>query len=94
MIADAINVQLLPRVVGAVQSRGGRIFVAFDLSASMWGSIKEQTNALAESVGGPWKTPNEARADQGMGPIAGGDALYPPRAAAPAAGGGGGGGAA
>jgi hypothetical protein len=60
--------------------------VRFDLSAQQWGSLKEQTNAFAGSVGGPWKAPNEARADLGLPPIAGGDVLYPPRSTPPGGG--------
>jgi hypothetical protein len=52
MIADAVNLQLVPRLLGPTQTAGGRIFVEFNLSAQMWGSIKEQTTALAEATGG------------------------------------------
>jgi hypothetical protein len=53
MIANAINLQLVPRLLGPTQTAGGRIYVAFDLSASQWDSIKEQTTVLAEATGGP-----------------------------------------
>jgi HK97 family phage portal protein len=86
LIADQMNAFLPERVLGATQTAGGRITARFDISTQQWGSIKEQTNALAESVGGPWQTVNEARAELGLPPLPDGDRLYPPRAAPPAGG--------
>jgi hypothetical protein len=63
--------------VGGIRSLVGGCNAWADLAE---GSLKEQTNALAEAVGGPWQTPNEARKELGMSPHPDGDRLYPPKA--------------
>jgi len=46
--------------------------------ALMEATTKERYEANGKAVGGPWKTVNEAREEDGKSEIAGGDVLYPP----------------
>jgi HK97 family phage portal protein len=58
--------------------------VEFDFSKFVKPSPVDETNMLNVMVNGGWMTPNEARAQRGLPPIAGGDALrIPPGAAVP-----------
>jgi HK97 family phage portal protein len=56
----------------------------FDYRKFVKPSAVDETNMLNTMVNGGWITPNEARAERGLPPIAGGDALrIPPGASAP-----------
>ena len=73
MIQQRINSFLLP-MVGADPDT----YVIFDLTEKLKGSFEERASILQASVGGPWMTRNEARADNDMPPVEGGDELIVP----------------
>ena len=73
MIQQRINAFLLP-MVGA----DPETYVEFDLTEKLKGSFEERASILQASVGGPWMTRNEARADNNLPPIEGGDELIVP----------------
>lgn len=73
MLQQRINSFLLP-MVGADQN----LYVEFDLTEKLKGSFEERASILQSSVGGPWLTRNEARADNNLPPIEGGDELIVP----------------
>jgi HK97 family phage portal protein len=58
--------------------REAGLFLRHDLDALMRATTKDRYDAYQRAVGGPIMVPNEARAIEGLGPIAGGDVLYPP----------------
>lgn len=73
MLQQRINSFLLP-MVGADPS----LYVEFDLTEKLKGSFEERASILQASVGGPWMTRNEARADNNLPPVDGGDELITP----------------
>ena len=73
MLQQRINAFLLP-MIGASPDT----YVVFDLKEKLKGSFEERASILQASVGGPWMTRNEARADNDMPPIEGGDGLIVP----------------
>ena len=73
MLQQRINSFLLP-MVGADSDT----YVIFDLTEKLKGSFEERASILQSAVGGPWMTRNEARADNDMPPIDGGDELIVP----------------
>ena len=73
MFQQRINSFLLP-MVGADPNT----YVEFDLTEKLKGSFEERASILQASVGGPWLTRNEARADNNLPPIEGGDELIVP----------------
>lgn len=73
MIQQRFNSFLLP-MVGA----DARTYVEFDLSEKLKGSFEERASILQSAVGGPYMTRNEARADNNLPPIEGGDELIVP----------------
>lgn len=73
MIQQRLNSFLLP-IIGADQ----KTYVEFDLTEKLKGSFEERASILQASVGGPWMTRNEARADNNLPPIEGGDDLIVP----------------
>lgn len=73
MLQQRINSFLLP-MVGA----NPETYVEFDLAEKLKGSFEERASILQASVGGPWLTRNEARADNNLPPIEGGDDLIVP----------------
>ena len=73
MLQQRINSFLLP-MVGADPNT----YVEFDLTEKLKGSFEERASILQASVGGPWLTRNEARADNNLPPIEGGDDLIVP----------------
>ena len=73
MLQQRINSFLLP-MLGA----DPRMYVEFDLKEKLKGSFEERASILQASVGGPWMTRNEARADNNLPPIEGGDELIVP----------------
>lgn len=73
MLQQRINSFLLP-MVGADPSE----YVEFDLNEKLKGSFEERASIIQSSVGGPWLTRNEARADNNLPPIDGGDDLIVP----------------
>jgi HK97 family phage portal protein len=74
MIQQRINSFLLP-MLGADPAQ---TYVEFDLTEKLKGSFEERASILQSSVGGPWLTRNEARADNNLPPIEGGDQLIVP----------------
>ena len=73
MLQQRINSFLLP-MIGADPDT----YVEFDLTEKLKGSFEERASILQASVGGPWLTRNEARADNNLPPIDGGDELIVP----------------
>lgn len=73
MIQQRINSFLLP-MIGA----NDRTYVEFDLNEKLKGSFEERASILQSAVGGPWMTRNEARADNNLPPLEGGDELIVP----------------
>lgn len=73
MLQQRINAFLLP-MVGADPDT----YVEFDLTEKLKGSFEERASILQASVGGPWMTRNEARADNNLPPVDGGDELIVP----------------
>lgn len=73
MLQQRINSFLLP-MVGADENT----YVEFDLTEKLKGSFEERASILQSSVGGPWMTRNEARADNNLPPVVGGDELIVP----------------
>jgi hypothetical protein len=53
-------------------------YVEFDLTEKLKGSFEERASILQAAVGGPWMTRNEARADNNLPPVEGGDELIVP----------------
>ena len=73
MIQQRINSFLLP-MIGAEPGT----YVEFDLTEKLKGNFEERASILQSSVGGPWLTRNEARRDNNLPPIEGGDELIVP----------------
>ncbi len=73
MLQQRYNAFLLPKV-GADPST----YVEFDLTEKLKGSFEERASILQAAVGGPWMTRNEARADNNLPPIDGGDEIIVP----------------
>ena len=73
MLQQRINSFLLP-MIGADPST----YVIFDLEEKLKGSFEERASIYQSAVGGPWMTRNEARADNDLPPIEGGDELIVP----------------
>lgn len=73
MIQQRINSFLLP-MLGADPDT----YVEFDLTEKLKGNFEERASVIQSSVGGPWMTRNEARADNNLPPVDGGDALIVP----------------
>lgn len=73
MLQQRINSFLLP-MIGADPST----YVEFDLTEKLKGSFEERASILQSAVGGPWMTRNEARADNNLSPLDGGDELIVP----------------
>ena len=73
MFQQRINAFMLP-MIGADEST----YVEFDLTEKLKGSFEERASILQASVGGPWLTRNEARADNNLPPIEGGNELIVP----------------
>ena len=73
MIQQRINSFLLP-MIGADPD----LYVEFDLTEKLKGSFEERAAILQAAVGGPWMTRNEARADNNLPPIDGGDDIIVP----------------
>ena len=73
MLQQRINSFLLP-MIGADKNT----YVEFDLTEKLKGSFEERASILQSAVGGPWMTRNEARADNNLPPVDGGDDLIVP----------------
>ena len=73
MLQQRFNAFLLPMIDADTNS-----YVEFDLTEKLKGSFEERANILQTSVGGPWLTRNEARADNNLPPSEGGDELIVP----------------
>ena len=84
MLQQRINAFLLPKI-GAVPGT----YCEFDLSEKLKGDFEQRASVIQSSVGGPWITRNEARRDNNLPPVPGGDELIVPLNVATAEGGGG-----
>lgn len=73
MIQQRFNSFLLPKV-----KADKTLYVEFDLTEKLKGSFEERASILQSAVGGPWMTRNEARADNNLPPVEGGDELIVP----------------
>lgn len=73
MFEQRINAFLLPRI-GEPEGN----YLEFDMQGKLRGSFEEQTQVMQSAVGGPWMTPNEARARVNLPAIEGGDELVVP----------------
>lgn len=73
MLQQRINAFLLPKIGAAPGT-----YVEFDLTEKIKGSFEERAGIIQASVGGPWLTRNEARRDNNLPPIQGGDELIVP----------------
>lgn len=74
MFQQRINGFLIPMVGGDPE----RTYAEFDLTEKLKGSFEERASILQSAVGGPWMTRNEARADNNLPPVDGGDDLIVP----------------
>ena len=73
MIQQRINSFLFPLVGGTSD-----MYVEFDLTEKLKGSFEERASILQAAVGAPYMTRNEARADNNLPPVEGGDELITP----------------
>lgn len=73
MLQQRINSFLLPKLGADYYT-----YVEFDLTEKLKGSFEERASILQSAVGGPWMTRNEARADNNLPPVDGGDDLIVP----------------
>lgn len=73
MIQQRINSFLLP-MIGAAPGT----YVEFDMTEKLKGDFESRAQVLQSSVGGPWLTRNEARRDNNLPPVPGGDELIVP----------------
>ena len=73
MLQQRINSFLLP-MIGAPDN----LYVEFDLREKIKGNFEERAAILQSATGGPWMTRNEARADNNLPPVEGGDELIVP----------------
>lgn len=73
MLQQRINSFLLPKIDADLST-----YVEFDLTEKLKGSFEERASILQASVGGPWLTRNEARRDNNLPPVPGGDELIVP----------------
>jgi HK97 family phage portal protein len=56
--------------------------IEFDTSGLTRANLQVRTESYSSAVGGPWLTPDEARALENRPPITGGNVLYPPQGTA------------
>lgn len=73
-LKQVLNASLVPQVTGPRK----RIYVDVDLDSKLLGSFEERASVLSQSVGAPWLTRNEARAQDNRKPVDGGDELITP----------------
>ena len=73
MIQQRINSFLLPMIGASTDT-----YVEFDLTEKLKGDFEQRAAVIQSSVGGPWLTRNEARRDNNLPPIEGGDELIVP----------------
>lgn len=73
MFQQRINAFLLP-MIGAEPGT----YVEFDMTEKLKGDFESRAAVIQSSVGGPWLTRNEARRDNNLPPIPGGDELIVP----------------
>jgi hypothetical protein len=57
--------------------RRAGLFLRHDFGTLLRPTIKDQYDATAKAVGGPFKTPNEGRRDLGLPPVEDGNRLNP-----------------
>lgn len=74
-IEDTLNFFLLPALG---EPADGSIYIEFNLDEKLRASFEEKAAVTSTAVGGPWMTVNEARAQNNMTAIDGGDDLIRP----------------
>ena len=72
-----IETQLALGLLTEAERRRG-LFLRHNFDALLRATTKERYEALNKAVGGPWMSLNEARREEGLSDVAGGDAIYPP----------------
>lgn len=73
MIQDEIALQLIPDMPDSED-----LYVEFNLAEKLRGDFEQRQAAIVQSVGGPYRTPNEGRALDNLPPVDGGDEMYKP----------------
>lgn len=68
MIQQRLNTFLLPKL-----NADARTYVEFDFGEKLKGSFEERASILQSSVGGPWLTRDEARAEMNLPPLPNGE---------------------
>ena len=72
-----IETQLALGLLTEAERRQG-LFLRHNFDALLRATTKERYDALNKAVGGPWMSLNEARREEGLSDVDGGDAIYPP----------------
>jgi HK97 family phage portal protein len=73
-----LNKDLVPQMLPA--NLAAKTFLEVDVAGRLEGDPLVRTETIQRSVGGPWRTPNEARRLDNLPAVAGGDVLYQPSA--------------
>ena len=76
-VEHELDAQLLPEYE-LTPERLQAVYTQFNLDEKLRGSFEERISILATAAGGPIITVNEARAREGLPPIAGGDLIFVP----------------
>lgn len=71
-----VEAQMALAVLTETERRAG-YFLRHDFGALLQPTVKEETEALVKAVGGPFRTPNEARRIKGLAPLPDGGKLNP-----------------
>lgn len=72
-----VESQLALGLLTEAERRAG-LFLRHNFDALLRATTKERYDALNKAVGGPWMSLNEARREEGLADVEGGDAIYPP----------------
>ncbi len=72
-----IETQLGLGLLTEAERRAG-LFLRHNFDALLRATTKERYEALNKAVGGPWMAMNEARREEGLDDVTGGDRVYPP----------------
>jgi HK97 family phage portal protein len=72
-----IETQLGLGLLTEAERRAG-LFLRHNFDALLRATTKERYEALNKAVGGPWMAMNEARREEGLDDVAGGNRVYPP----------------
>ncbi len=78
-IEDVLNEFLIPMLASSMPAEEVEgVYFEFNLDEKLRASFEERAEVTSTAVGGPWMTPNEARAMNNMPAIEGGDTLMRP----------------